>query len=153
MGLAVLLELGIEALAEERSALEEEVGIATAASALAALRDLPAVLQGLDELAWREDVQPRDRAAFTVVVSYGMKTLNRIPAVGSRRLLGIIDDAYLAFHAAASVRSELPGVPVDRIRDGEAALAATLSTEVREALSNDLRAALDAIDALSMGPH
>lgn len=127
------------------------MGPTPAASALAALRDLPAVLQGLDELAWRDDAAPRDRAAFTVVMSYGMKTNNRIPAIGDRRLLGVIDDAYLAFHAAASVRTEVPGVPAERIRDGVTALAAALPADVTEALRNDLRVALDAIEAVATG--
>ena len=108
----MLIERGVQALAADREALEREVGVSQAAEAIAALRDLPAVLQGLDELAWREDVAPRDRAAFTVVMSYGMKTENRVPSIGTRQLIGVLDDAYLAFHAAASVgsRTYCPGV-------------------------------------------
>lgn len=151
MGLAVLIEHGVRSLSKDRTALEQEIGRERAAAALTALGKLPAVLSGLNALAWAADATPLDRAALTVVVSYGLKTNDLVPARGERTLLGVLDDAYLAFCAAARVRGPLPDLTREEITVGVTALAAALPGEVVEQLEHDLSTALSEIEAYTKG--
>lgn len=153
MGLTVLIEHGVQAIKSNRSQLEAQVGVGLATSALLALDKLPAVLSGLNELAWQESALPRDRAALTVVMSYGLRTEDLIPAVGDNTLLGVLDDAYLAFFAAAHVHQALPGISAEQIKTGTASLAAVLPTGIRARLERELIGALDEIEAVAKAVH
>lgn len=149
MGLAVLLERGVRMLRAERSALDDQIGADRADAALAALDRLPDVLSSLNELAWREDAAPRHRAALTVVMSYGLQTDNLIPARDGRVLLGVLDDAYLAYFAAAQVPGELSGITAEDVAGARQALAAALPVEIVASLERKLTAALDEIQAFA----
>jgi hypothetical protein len=149
MGFAVLIEHGLRALATERPRLEQQVGVDAAAAALAAIEHLPSVLLALNELAWQETSRPRDRAVFTVVMSHGMKTDDRLPATGEQLLLGVMDDAYLAFFAARDIDGGVPGVSREQLERCTDAVAAILPVGMADALQRDLQLALDAVDALT----
>ena len=145
------MEHGVRALKAERAILEKQIGATRADAALLALDKLPTVLGGLNELAWQEHTTQRSRAALTVVMAYGLRTDDLLPAAGENLLLGVLDDAYLAFYAATHCGQALPGISAEEIRVGAAALLAALPVEIVPRLERQLHAALDEIEAFAAG--
>lgn len=147
MGFAVLLNRGVEAVLSERASLDAAIGAPRAEAAVAALVRLPAVLEALNELAWSASASPRARAALTVVMAYGLRTKNLIPAQGDALVYGLLDDAYLAFFAAGELAEPLAGFDHAEVSRHRAALAATLPAGVVSQLEGQATTALDEIES------
>lgn len=136
MALALLLQRGIDALGtEHRAGLVRVVRDGQQVDAvLAALGYLPATLTSLAEVAWREDASTLTRSVLPVVLSYGFKKGNLIPAEEGQPLLGIVDDAYLALYAATRIVDLLPGLSSDALLAHTTALKDALPDGVADEL-------------------
>jgi hypothetical protein len=154
MGFEILIERGVRVLCEERAGeLRELLGDEHKARAAEdALAFLPRVLTALNEIAWNESASVSARALLSVVMGYGLKTGNLIPAEGNRILLGVLDDAYIAFYAADQVAALLPAVGVDGLRRHLAALKKALPGDIVAELERMVDMTLAEVAAASRAP-
>lgn len=147
MGLELLIARGVHALLHERHGeLERVLGnAALAAGAGEALAALPTLLVGLNQFAWSEDASPRARAALSVVLAYGLKVDDLIPAHGHHTMLGVLDDAYLAFAAAMMIDVPVAGLAPEKVARMRDDLRAALPKDVTAELERMLDQALNAV--------
>ncbi len=154
MSLGLLLTLGLrEARSQGEAAFRGQVGDA-AGPALDALTQLPSVLTALDRIAWDVDAPLAARALLPSVATYLLREDDVVPAVGEDLVLGLVDDAYFAFHLAAQATALLEGIEPQDLHAWIGALGAALPDEARdeldatiqEAVTDLLQAEADAAD-------
>jgi len=144
MGLHVLLLRGIEHVLDEGTsgffAYCESNGCSGAAQgALDALRHMPGVIVGLDEMTWDEEAPTAARALLPTVMTYLFKRDDLIPAHDGEVVLGLLDDAYVALRAANEAAGQSDLLDREVIERHLASLRAVLP----EGIVSDLDALVD----------
>lgn len=136
MAFALLLQHGIETLGKaHRAELSAVVRDQSRVDAvLAALSYVPVTLTALAEVAWAENASILARSVLLVVLGYGFKKGNLVPAEEGKPLLGVVDDAYIALFGATRIVDLLGGVQRDQLLEHAAALREALPLGVADEL-------------------